>query len=222
MTRLSNTGLTHWLHYSLWLLRAKWAGCCSDWATALGGLRCLSTLSRDGGKSTRSSLGRDKEFLSGRTCVSLCAVFPLDCFSLRLHFPYLSISLTCRFLFLAVSCPCLCYHGGCLYPTAATNCHVPGCRLASYCARVTNSSGKRWIFAASFAQPALASNYGGESVDDRGLGGRCRCSDRRGRCGKGDRHKSPREVRCRSPWFRFTIDTKWEAVDSSLSVELAD
>ena len=24
-----------------------------------------------------------------------------------------------------------------------TNCHVPGCRLASYCARVTNSSGKR-------------------------------------------------------------------------------
>ena len=34
-------------------------------------------------------------------------------------------------------------------------------------------------FAACFAQPPLASNYGGESVGDRGLGGRYRGSDRR-------------------------------------------
>ena len=46
--------------------------------------------------------------------------------------------LTCLFLWHAVSyywrLAVLCYKGGCFYSTTATNCHVPGCRLASYCA----------------------------------------------------------------------------------------
>ena len=81
-----------------------------------------------------------------------------------------------------------------------------------------NFSRKRWIFEATFAQPAFMSNNGGESVDDRGLGGRCRCSDLRGSC-KRNWHNSPREIRYWAPWFRCVIDSKWEAVDSTLSVE---
>ena len=46
-----------------------------------------------------------------------------------------------EFFLPADSCPCLCYHRGCLDPTAATNCHVPGGRLVNYCARATSFPG---------------------------------------------------------------------------------
>ena len=90
--------------------------------------------SRRGLRSTEN-----KEFYLDALAFPFAPFFLLVCFSLHLHFPYLSISLTCRFLLLAVSCPCLCYKGGCFYSTTATNCHVPDCRLASYC--VTKFSG---------------------------------------------------------------------------------
>ena len=57
---------------------------------------------------------------------------------------------------------------------------------------------------------------------DQGLGRQYRVSDRRGGCGEGDRHKSPRKVQYRPPWIWCTIDSEREAVSSSLPVELAN
>ena len=57
---------------------------------------------------------------------------------------------------------------------------------------------------------------------DQGLGRWYRGSDRWGGRGEGDRHKFPREVRCRPPWLWCAIDSERKAVSSSLSMELAD
>ena len=44
------------------------------------------------------------------------------------------------------------------------DCHVPGRRFVNYCARATSFPGSVEICSLFFAQPVLASDYGGESV----------------------------------------------------------
>ena len=57
---------------------------------------------------------------------------------------------------------------------------------------------------------------------DQHLGRGYRGSDRRGGCGEGDRHKSPRKVRYQSRWLWCANDSKRKAVSRFLPVELAD
>ena len=150
----------------------------SDYARRV---RCLRSTSRQDGKG-RGKVDAARRLTEDKECYLNAPSFPFSRLPFVLLFApltlFLSFNFSCRFSFLAVSC---------LLPQRlllSHRCHqLSFPRLSS---RELSRAGDELLrktlkFAACFGQPERTSNYGGESVGHRGLGGRYRCSDRRWR-----------------------------------------